>query len=155
MTSSFPDSSSMPLLELRSPVNRFGYAYWNTKRGERRMPTRNDIDPGEIKKILPNIILLDVKQESLDFRYRLIGTDMDEHMLDRYTGKWMSEIDHQKPPSCIWTSCKWVVEMRLPLSSRIPYVGRNKEFITTEDLIMPLSQDDQTVEMLFVTVGFT
>ena len=154
VTSSFPDPPCAPLLALRSPVNLFGFDYWKRKRGNRSMPSRNDIDPAEIVKILPHVFLLDVQQSPLDFRYRLIGTKMDEHMNDRYTGQWMSQIPHQKPPSRIWANCRQVVKERRPISGDTPYVGKNKEFLTTEDLIMPLSDDDLTVDMLFVTVGF-
>ncbi len=154
VTNFIPQDNPAPLLALRSPVNQFGYDYWKQKRGERRMPTRRDIDPAEITKILPHVLLLDVQQDPLDFRYRLIGTKMDEHMSRRYTGMWMSEIAHQRPPSRIWANCRQVAQSGLPLSGDTPYVGKNKEFLTTEDLIMPLSDDDATVDMLFVTVGF-
>ena len=146
--------SSGTLLALKSPINQQGFNYWTEKRGDRCMPSRCDIDPSEILKILPHVFLLDVRSEPLDFRYRLIGTKMDEHMMGTYTGLWMSEIPHQAPPSRIFSSCKRVVTERAPLSSDTPYVGKHKEFLTTEDLIMPLSDDDDQVNMLFVTVGF-
>jgi hypothetical protein len=142
------------ILSLKSPINQLALDYWTGKCGSRRMPARDDIDPSEIFKILPHIYLMDVQQEPLDFRYRLIGTKMDEHMTQRYTGLWMSEIPHQKAPSRIWANCRQVVEHGEPLSGDTPYVGRNKEFLSTEDLIMPLSEDGETVDMLFVTVGF-
>jgi hypothetical protein len=148
------DRPCEPLLALRSPVNRMSYEYWKQKRGNRAMPARRDIDPAEIPKILPHVFLLDVRQQPLDFRYRLIGTKMDEHMLDRYTGLWMSQIPHQKPPSRIWANCRKVALEGRPLAGDTPYIGRGKEFLTTEDLLMPLSDDGRTVEMLFVTVAF-
>jgi len=143
-----------PLVTLRSPINLFGYEYWRRKRAGRAMPSRRDVDPAEIAKILPHIFLLDVRQQPLDFRYRLIGTKMDEHMLGRYTGLWMSQIPHQKAPSRIWANCRKVALEGRPLSGDTPYIGKGKEFLTTEDLIMPLSADGRTVDMLFVTVGF-
>ncbi len=143
-----------PLLALKSPVNRFSYDYWKRKRGCRAMPRRGDIDPAEIVKILPHIFLLDVRHQPLDFRYRLIGTKMDEHMLGRYTGMWMSQIPHQAAPSRIWANCRQVALLGRPLAGDTPYIGKGKEFLTTEDLIMPLSDDDRRVQMLFVTVGF-
>ena len=153
-----PDSSPAappaPLMALRSPVNQLGYDYWKQKRRGRRMPARRDIDPAEIVNILPHVFLLDVRQQPLDFRYRLIGTKMDEHMLARYTGLWMSQIAHQRAPSRIWANCRHVALEGLPLSGNTPYVGKNKAFLTTEDLIMPLSDDGRTVDMLLVTVGF-
>ncbi|MGF1593162.1 MAG: PAS domain-containing protein [Kiloniellaceae bacterium] len=139
---------------LKSPVNRFAYDYWATKRGGRAMPARRDIDPAEIARILPHVFLLDVREDPLDFRYRLIGTKMDEYMLGRYTGLWMSQIPHQKAPSRIWANCRQVALQGRPLAGDTPYVGKGKEFLTTEDLIMPLSDDGRRVQMLFVTVGF-
>lgn len=154
VTKSLSRPAAAPLLALRSPINQVGYDYWKNKRGQRSMPTRHDIDPAEMVKILPHVLLLDVQQQPLDFRYRLIGTKMDEHMNRRYTGLWMSEIPHQKPPSRIWANCRQVAVEGRPLAGDTPYVGKNREFLSTEDLIMPLSDDDETVDMLFVTVGF-
>ncbi|NIA71203.1 PAS domain-containing protein [Pelagibius litoralis] len=154
MNHNVPADRGGPLLALKSPINQQGLEYWNRKRGNRRMPARADIEPAEFLKILPHIFLLDVQAKPLDFRYRLIGTKMDEHMMGSYTGLWMSQIAHQKAPSRIWSSCRRVTEERVPLSSDTPYVGKNKEFLTTEDLILPLSDDDDQVNMLLVTVGF-
>lgn len=154
MKSDPPVQGSGTLLALKSPINQRGFDYWNQKRGSKALPARDDIDPSEILKILPHVFLLDVRPEPLDFRYRLIGNKMDEHMTGSYTGLWMSEIPHQKAPSRIWASCRQVVEQKQPLSSDTPYVGKHKEFLTTEDLIMPLSDDGEQVNMLFVTVGF-
>ena len=143
-----------PLLALRSPINQVGFDYWKRKRGDRPMPARRDIDPAEITRILPHVFLLDVRQQPLDFRYRLVGTKMDENMLAHYTGVWMSQIAHQRAPSRIWSNCRKVALGGLPISGDTPYIGKNKAFLTTEDLIMPLSNDGKTVDMLFVTVGF-
>lgn len=139
---------------LQHPTNRRAYAYWDHIRGERLMPSRADIDPAEIPEILSCVFLLDVAEGPLDFRYRLIGTKMSASMNRDHTGRWMSEIEHQRPPSRIWSACAWVVETRMPLSSDTPYVGRHHEFKTTEDLIMPLSADGESVNMLFVTADF-
>ncbi len=119
------------------------------------MPSRADIDPADIVPILPFVFLLDVAHEPLDFRYRLIGTKMAQYMRADHTGRWMSEIRHQKPPSRIWSSCEEVVITKRPLSSDIPYVGINSEFLSTEDIMMPLSDDDAEVNMIFVTADFT
>ena len=141
-------------IELRSPINRQALAYWESKRAGRAMPSRDDVDPAEMVGFLPYVFLLDVRPAPLDFRYRLIGTIMDEHMQARYTGMWMSQIPHQRPPSVIFDSCAQVVEARMPFSSDTPYVGKNKEFKRTEDIILPLSDDGEQVNMLLVTAAF-
>ncbi len=141
-------------IALRSTINQECLAYWGAKRGPRTMPSRKDIDPAEMVSFLPNVFLLDVKADPLDFRYRLIGTLMDQHMNERYTGRWMSDIPHQKPPSIIWRSCQLVVESRCPYSSETPYVGKHRDFKHTEDIILPLSDNDDAVNMLLVTAAF-
>ena len=140
--------------QLRHSTNRTAFGYWERIRGARPMPGRADIDPSEIVGILPCVFLLDVRLEPLDFRYRLIGTKMSNHMNRDHTGAWMSEIEHQRAPSRIWAACERVVARQVPLSSDTPYVGKLHEFKTTEDLIMPLSEDGKTVNMLFVTADF-
>lgn len=139
---------------LRSETNRRAFDYWMKLRGDRSMPARSDIDPLDIRDILPHVLLLDVAHDPLDFRYRLIGTKVVSHLNNNHSGKWMSEIPHQKPPSVIWSSCAAVVTEKLPMTTEIPYMGRNKDFAVGEDIVMPLSNDDDLVNMLFVSVDF-
>ena len=140
--------------QLQHPTNQAAFAYWDEIRAGRAMPSRADLDPSDIPTILPCVFLLDVAQDPLDFRYRLIGTKMASHLNRDLTGAWMSEVAHQKPPSRIWSACARVVETRVPLSSDTPYVGKHHEYKKTEDLILPLSADGETVNMLFVTADF-
>src|SRR3546814_9578364 len=130
------------------------YEYWKQKRGDRPMPAESDLDPAEIRKILPHVILLDVRQEPLDFHYRLIGTKMDEHMLGRYTGLWMSQIPHQRSPSRVWTNCRRVALEGRPLSGDTPYVGKGKEFLTTEDLLMPRSEAHKSEPQSLMPISY-
>lgn len=146
--------SSALALALRSTINRQALEYWIKIRGDRPMPSRADLDPIDIRQILPNVVLLDVTHDPLDFRYRLIGTKIVSQLNDDHTGKWMSEIPHQKPPSTIWSSCETVVNQKLPMTTEIPYTGRNRDFAVSEDIVMPLSADGINVTMLFVVIDF-
>src|SRR3546814_11904526 len=57
------------------PELREIYHYWSGKRGGRCYPTRADIRPEEIKRLLPFVLLLDVLDDGRHFRFRLVGTD--------------------------------------------------------------------------------
>ena len=146
--------SSALALALRSTINRQALEYWIKIRGSQAMPSRADLDPIDIRQILPNVVLLDVASDPVDFRYRLIGTKIVSQLNNDHTGKWMSEIPHQKPPSTIWSSCETVVTQKLPMTTEIPYTGRNKDFAVSEDILMPLSADGVSVNMLFVVIDF-
>jgi hypothetical protein len=150
----FDERVSVTRSVLTSGRNLQALDYWNQRRGERIMPARADLDPAGIVEILPHVILLDVQGDPLDFRYRLIGTVIASNLNRNLTGKWMRDIPHQAPPSLIHDACRRVVEARHPISSTVPYVGPNKEFFSAEDVIMPLSADGETVDMLFVTVEY-
>lgn len=138
----------------RHPINRDSLAHWLKMRGTRRMPSRRDLDPEDIPGLLPNVVLMDVTADPLDFRYRLVGTTVDYHLHRPLTGLWVSELPHQRRGSVFWATMESVVRDRRPVLSNIPYVGPHKDYKTIEDLIMPLSDDQQTVNMLFVTVAF-
>ncbi len=145
-------------LDLATPRLRDGYDYWNAKRGQRAMPSRADLDPAEIKPLLPHVILMDVLRGTafgpLDFRYRLIGTLVDDHSSGRFTGRLMSEVPHQRPPSRLWSNLEWVTTERRPKVSRVPYAGPHRDFLSVVDIVMPLSRDGGQVDMLFCLIDF-
>ena len=149
---------SRKLLSDRQPVasvTRQAFAYWSDLWDGERMPSRQSITPEAMMPFLPNLILMDVLHDTADFRYRLIGTKAVSYFKRDYTGCTVREIPHQAPPSIIWTSCSSVVESGRPYSFAVPYAGPKVEFIQSEDLILPLSADGETVTMLMVVVHFS
>src|SRR3546814_3977231 len=66
-----------PAIQLDKPALQQLYAYWDDKRAGRPYPTREDIDPLELKFILGCLLLLDVERKpGLRFRYRLFGSEI-------------------------------------------------------------------------------
>ena len=49
------------------------HQYWLDKKGERAMPARSSIDPGEIKDLLPHVILSRLEYDPFRVLYKLIG----------------------------------------------------------------------------------
>jgi len=48
--------------------------------------------------------LFDVQADPRDFRYRLIGTRVREHLSEDRRGQWLSAIAMTRPPSAAWTA---------------------------------------------------
>ena len=144
----------MLVLDQASLLLRQGYRYWDGKRAGRAMPARSDIDPAEIRSLLPHVVLIDVLGDPLDFRYRLLGSAVEAHLSNRYTGLRMSEIPHQRPPSRLWSNFQAVAVSRRPLVTQVPYIDPHKDFLAAQDLITPLSSDGSRVDMLFNLVDF-
>jgi hypothetical protein len=52
------------------------FAYWASRRQGAKLPSRRDLHPGDIKRLLPTLSLIDVVRDPLDFRVRLAGTGL-------------------------------------------------------------------------------
>lgn len=138
--------------EVRGHVLELGHAYWKSKLHDGRLPARRDIDPLDVPLLLPQIILLDVSREPWDFRFRLIGTNVVYHLSEDWTGKWFSEIAHMSAPSRIFNNCVDVAANGHALRSQTPYVGPHANYISAEDIILPLADDGVNVDKLLVFV---
>ncbi len=69
------------------------HRYWLDKKGERAMPARSDIEPGEIKDLLPHVILSRLEYEPFRVLYKLIGTRAAENAGMDYSGHYLDELD--------------------------------------------------------------
>jgi hypothetical protein len=131
--------------------------YWNTKRGTRSMPSRGDLWPAQIKALLPHILLADVIDGGADFRYRLVGTALREFFCSEPTGKLMSEAIAPFGEATVRATLvayREVMERRAPirLSGSGSWYGQNPK--SFDAYLMPLSDDDATVNMILGTFVF-
>jgi len=132
-------------------------AYWDMKRGARRMPARSDIKPAEIKELLPQVLLVDVLSGGNDFRYRLLGTKLRPYFPEEATGKTMSAAlapfgkETVKATLAVYSV---VAAERVPLRITGPgetFAQHSKSF---EALLMPLGDVDDVAEMIFGAFEF-
>ena len=139
---------------LNSRRLREAYSYWNTKRRNKLMPSRSDIDPIEFPPLLPYVILIDVVREPLDFRYRLVGTQACEIMRGDFTGQFFSKIPGKGRDSALWHGCDAVVSSKAAISWEIPYDGPERFLRSYENVLLPLSNDGFNVTMIFKVISF-
>jgi hypothetical protein len=52
------------------------YEYWDTVRGDRPMPRRADIDPSEIPRLLPYVIMYNALPGGGGYTIRLVGEEV-------------------------------------------------------------------------------
>jgi hypothetical protein len=80
MADDLPGDDNLPL-RFRTGVVKEGYDYWVSKCADGRLPSRHDINPLEIPRLMPHVAIIDVKHEpEMDFHYRLQGTYIVEHL---------------------------------------------------------------------------
>jgi hypothetical protein len=125
--------------------------YWNAKRGTRLMPRRADIDPVELRRHLPFVALIEVLNDTQDFRFRLLGTRITEAMQRDSTGKTLREVYGSAEPEVLnWMLAVYTVTAtrKCPVLQRGTPRVVNKEFVAFETLHLPLSDDGEHVNML-------
>lgn len=77
-----------------SPLVRELHAWWMSKCRAGGIPDRADLDPIELRRLLPNIIICEAEAEPEPFRirYRLVGTKIAAITGFDFTGRYLDEI---------------------------------------------------------------
>lgn len=139
---------------LTSSVTREAWRYWHALRGERPLPARSDLNPASIIGILPHVMLIEVLEDPIDFRYRLIGTYIDERLSQRYTGRRAREFADKGPGSRLWEQLCRVVEERRPVVSTLRYTGPDQRFKAAEEVMLPLVDERDRITTIFDALVF-
>lgn len=133
-------AQAMAGLKLSSDIIAGGYNYWNGLRCGRSCPDRAEIDPIiDIPALAPHIMLVDVRLEPLDFRFRLIGSAVRQNFGGDYTGHWFSEYPAVAAGTPIWQRHRTVAETGQPMLQIPPYVGPQNDFGRVASVLLPLT----------------
>ncbi len=127
------------------------YDYWLEKRGRRRMPSREDIDPSEISALLPNLMLVDVMDDGDRFRIRLVGTALTDATGIDATGRYLPETMPAGPfADYVVGLYREAVTETCPIYAECEHGDPEHVQHTTLRLIMPLSGADDSVDAALV-----
>lgn len=125
------------------------YRYWAERRGGRAFPARGDIDPVEFSYALGRVSLIEVLESPRRYYYRLVSTQLTDHLGYEMTGKFVDEIPEPEMRSFAERQYLRAVERRAPLyqSDEVVLDGRRWRHETLE---LPLSADGRNVNMLMI-----
>lgn len=139
-----------PLSAVRRPEILFALEYWNDRRGARTMPARRDLEPLDFPHLWPKVLLLDVTPDGM--RMRLVGTEVVTMFGRDYTGQFLEEIDFGSQRDAIVEQYRHVAESGQPFVVDQPFRDIEGHLFDMERLILPLSDDDTRVNMLFAVL---
>lgn len=125
------------------------YRYWLAKRGGRAFPSRKDVDPLDLPFVLGRISLIEVSASPRRFRFRLVSTDLTEHLGYEMTGKYVEELPETELRDYAADFYARATEARAPIYEEGgPLLdGRHWKHKT---LALPLSSDGEAIDMLLV-----
>lgn len=133
-----------------APILKTLLAYWHSKcPPDGRLPGRADIDPLELRGLLPNIYLVDVLAEG-KFRIRLLGEAQVAVYGPGLVGRLIDDIFPPEPAAEFNRLYSAVVRRRAPVINRGQVTWwNNREWMRYEGLHAPLAADGVTIDTIF------
>ena len=124
------------------------YKYWLSIKGRREMPSRADIHPADIVKILPHLMLIEKKPD--DFVVRLMGTRCAQ-VLGEGTGKSLCS---SQAIEDVIAQLTWCAKNKKSYFHTKPLEKLTKKYVKSSALVMPLSNNDDDVNMFVLVHHF-
>ena len=151
-----PAGADPPLSPLTEARLQQAYRYWRQKSAGKPMPRRADIDPTEIPRLLPDVMLVDVLPCGR-YRYRLIGTGNAQAQGINATGRYVDEVlpgaEYRTHVIALYDEC---VRTGRALYSECVFLSPYEEApqLQTKILLLPLAENGATVNMVLVVQVF-
>ena len=125
------------------------YRYWDGKRGTRLMPARADLDPVDLVRFLPSILLVDVVPDDRLYVYRLVGTREVRVRGKDPTGRPVTEHSFHDRDSAL-ANYHHVVTSRGPHIDTTPMLSTDRDVLDMETIFLPLSDNGSDVDKVLV-----
>jgi len=136
-------ASSSDVAIVRSQRIHRLHAYWLAK-AKGKVPARSDIDPVDVRELLPNLMMIDVLGDPPRFRYRLVGTRVVQYTGFDFTGRCIDEMVFQGRDFMEQCYRRMLADKR-PVFGHYAWLVRSRHFGQCEFGLFPLSDDGVTV----------
>jgi hypothetical protein len=134
--------------QIRSPLVVSLFAYWNRVRAGRITPRWSDIQPVDIKSLLPYVVVADVLERPFDVRYRIVGTAVVEAFGYDFTGETLRR-PKPDPETVAWLDVyRQLVDRRGPCFAQYKVPMDLKEALVVDVGVFPLSSDGVRLDRL-------
>jgi len=121
--------------------------YWNDLRRDRAFPSRDDIEPGAIKSVLPHIMMTNIEYDPFRVFYRLVGTEIVRFAKFDFTGCYADALHFQDNEGAEWGQFyRTVVEARRPGIGLSHWTVAGDLHRWIEFVICPLSSDAKVID---------
>ena len=129
------------------------YRTWRAAGSDNTPPSRSFVDPLALAPLLGSIVLFDVVGSPWRFRYRLMGTDIADHLGFDLTGKWLEDHPVAAHRDAIGALLSKVVETRQGWQARAERIIAGGSW-PTHALALPLVGPDEAIDCVIAAQLF-
>lgn len=152
------DDRDVPFLSPSGTAPTLFKKLWSYWRGlpspDHGVPLFSSFDPIEVSDLLPYLFLTQVLYDPLDFRFRVVGTHVEERMGATYTGTRLSDWVHTSKESGIWRNMSVLVDSRQAILANYSYIGPVPQITMTKNLYIPLQNVEGRITDVLIAVHF-
>jgi hypothetical protein len=121
--------------------------YWNNLRGPRLFPARSEVDPAQMKDLLPHLMLVGIEYEPFRALYRLVGTEIVRFAKFDFTGRYADALEFQDDGGEDWTRFyRQVVAAGRPGLGIVHWTVEGGLRRWIEFMVLPLSSDGAVID---------
>ncbi|BCW88823.1 hypothetical protein sos41_19660 [Alphaproteobacteria bacterium SO-S41] len=153
MMTAFPGQwASGKLMESANPQIARVLETWRAAAGDRAFPAHRSLGPVQLKAVLPNVHIYDVRPTAPRYAVRLIGTRMTDHLGAGLAGKLVDEIPSEPLRHAISglltavETGRTFLHLKAPQAIALPNGARQP----LESLWLPCADDGETIDRVIV-----
>jgi hypothetical protein len=129
---------------MKHPTSRMLHAYWNGLRGARAAPERGEIEPGEIRHVLADSLILEIDAAQHAATVRLAGTRLCALFGAELRGLSFAGLWGEAPAADPWRLVEVVIQDTIGVVVGLVGVTEAGETIDLELLLLPLRHRGKT-----------
>ncbi|OJF89692.1 PAS domain-containing protein [Pararhizobium antarcticum] len=137
---------------MRSKTTADIYSYWDTLRGHRDVPGRAQIEPADIRHILPDLFILESKPEK-GIRFRLAGTHICALFARELRGSAFDALWLADQTSRMSRIAAEVMKRRTPVILSATALAGARERLPIEVILLPLRSPDGAVDRVIGAIA--
>jgi len=124
------------------------HAYWTAIRGGRRFPARADFDPIDIPALLPFVSLVEVREGTPRFVYRVMGTRLAELLRRDATGQAVGTGVKPEEIESVLSRYHRVADDGVAIYHRDRLQEEANDYTAIDRLMLPMGDRDDKVELI-------
>jgi hypothetical protein len=128
------------------PANKWLVEYWSSRRGSDGIALRADMSFSDLKLLLPGFFVVEPVEDGNDFVFRLAGTEIEERLSLRITGRRFTECYGRNADDAI-RFYRRVLSDPKPFVLRGNFLGRGIEYADFEAVHMAVRSQSGTMQV--------